>query len=238
MLVPVSSETIFCSVTSNETTAASLLKMMLLMRIQIKRREYIKRPIICQDKIANSTNSRLPNLASCGSILCNKPTMAKIDLSIPHTAGEWAVGIAEKHNSDHDTISTLLGIMGITLPQLIRLEEISRDQYFYSHKDEREVLHELLDTGVRQLTSKELGGVHYLAWKLTKPDQTHFQTFFPDQVHSHPGLATLDRATHLELSKRNSMYLYRGKTSPVDSTAHLLGENSVIFKFVRSRVKF
>lgn len=164
--------------------------------------------------------------------------MGKIDLLKPNTAGEWAVGIAEKHNSDHDAISTLLGIMGITLPQLARLEEISRDQYFYSHRDEREALHELLDTGVRQLTSKELGGFHYLVWKLTEPDQTHFQTFFPDQVHSHPGLATLDRATGLELTKRKSKYRYGRHLSPVDNVANMLGENSTIFKFVRNRIRF
>lgn len=164
--------------------------------------------------------------------------MAKIDLSIPHTAGEWAVGIAEKHNTDHDAISTLLGIMGITLPQLTRLEEISRDQYFYSHREERESLNLLMSIGVRQLTMNELKGVHSKIWKLTEPDQTHFQTFFPDQVHDHPGLVTLDRATYLELSKRNSMYLYRGKTSPIDNVANMLGENSTIFKFVRNRIKF
>ncbi len=163
--------------------------------------------------------------------------MAKIIIDGDSQSSEWVREIAEKHNADHDLLDYWLNIIGITQPDLEQPEKVSQDHNFFRLKSERESLALLLTTGLHYLTMGELRLIPGKVWKLTEPDQTHFHTFFPNQVHAHPGLATLSKLSGQELTHRTYQQAYSHKLAPIDTLALILGDQSKIFQRVRHFVR-
>ena len=162
--------------------------------------------------------------------------MSRIILDRATQIDPWIIGIAESHNADHDVIDHLIGIMGITQPQLVELELSSLDENFFKLRQEREALQLLLSTGLLKLTMNELKLIGRKVWKLTQPDQVHFRTFMPDQVHAHPGLETLSKQSWQQFTRRTARLLYSSDFYPIDQLAHTLGEG-IIFQYARKIIK-
>ena len=163
--------------------------------------------------------------------------MAKIIIDGRSQTSEWVREVAEKHNADHDLIYHWLNIIGITQPDLEQLEMASQEHNFFKLKSERESLALLLTTGLHYLTIGELRLIPGKVLKLTERDQTYFHTFFPDQVHSHPGLATFSKHCVQELTHRTYQQAFSHEQAPIDTLALILGHQSKIFQHVRHFVR-